>query len=262
MGGELKEKLFWTPESCSNACLCLGCCGTCCCPVGKERYCSCFNHCCCCGQNCMECCPCGAQGCLGIPTHLCNCCGNCNLMCYADCCPLCSLADLHIATIKDPNQAKGEWATVVCTLVTLFIVSEILLGFCPNRSGCETWQTILQTLGSIVELFLGIYVLVIFGTAATRVSKAKGFQYEPAECFESCCQDQCCLCCTSCTCCCTYWCCSGCHYMQVMRTIEGTDMEQNIMNGRPEQCKCCNCWQGASNEGGNTGTGTGGVDRV
>merc|ERR1719210_726186 len=99
--------LLMCGDGMSTSCNCCGRVGTACCPKGKEGCCSCLNHCCCFGPCCCEMCPCGSDGCLGYTNPLCGCCGNCNIMCYADACVPCFIADMHIATIADKGEAAS-----------------------------------------------------------------------------------------------------------------------------------------------------------
>lgn len=222
-----------------SACNCCGACGTGCCGQGKEQCCDFCNNCFCFGPMCCECCPCGANGCLGYPNHLCGCCGNCNLDWYADCCLPCLIADLFIAT--DTQNAKAEeWSNIVCTVVTLGILMTVL-GAIPEVG---------STLSQILEIIEWVYLAVVFGFAATKIAQKKGMVYEPQECCTTCyngnCVGGCMQCCSSCNCCCAYWCCLPLHMIQVARAIESdSNMQDAIMQGRPQQCQCCNCWKTA-----------------
>jgi len=222
--------------------MCLGCVGTMFCPVGREACCSCLNNRCC--ESCV-----GVDGCIGYPGPLCGCCGNCNLCCYAMNCPACFLADLTVATTGDDKT----WASNVTTLVVCGMIVGLFQS-APSWFGVEfgmgkqydpdvenSWAYFLGTAGQVMEFVLWMYATILFGKAASAIAVAKGYEYEAAECFDNCCPGG--ACCTSCTCCCAYTCFEGCHYMQVARDLEGTELVTNIVNqGRPESCRCCNCW--------------------
>jgi len=230
-----------------NMCNCCGCFASCCCPAGKEQCCDFCNHCFCMGPSCMECCPCGADGCIGYPNHLCGCCGNCNLMWYSGCCTYCFVADLYIAT-NTQNDKSAEWSNIVCNCVTIAIIAGIMDGVGQALGANTTIGSILRGVAGIVELVLGIYIAIIFGYSATKIARAKGFNYEADECCTMCyeqgCSSTCGRCCSSFNCCCAYSCCYENHFMQVARTMESDEAMKNaIMEGRPEQCKCCNCWE-------------------
>jgi len=228
-------------------CNCCGCFGTCCCPQGREKCCDMCNHCFCFGPMCCEMCPCGSDGCIGIPNPLCGCCGNCNLMWYASCCPVCFVADMLIATKTDEDKAQ-EWSNVVCNCILLMVISAIL----KTLSGIVA-VSVIGNIGEIFEMVMYIYFMVVFGYAAKKIAAEKGYAYEPAECCEGCYMDGCsgccgnCMkCCSSLSCCCAYFCCYDCHFIQVARVIESdAGMQQSITEGRPDNCKCCNCWQTA-----------------
>jgi len=253
-----------------NMCNCCGCFASCCCPAGKEQCCDFCNHCFCMGPSCMECCPCGADGCIGYPNHLCGCCGNCNLMWYSSCCPSCFVADLYIATNTE-NDKAAAWSNIVCTCVTLTVAASILdyigqLGELDDSSAMKALR-LLRIVSGIVELILGIYVSVIFGYSATKIAQAKGLSYEPGQCCTGCyengCMSTCGTCCSSFNCCCAYSCCYEEHFMQVARTLENDqDMQNAIMQGRPQQCQCCNCWQTAVPLELTTGSSRTGTDAV
>lgn len=249
--------LLMCGPSCSNMCDCCGSCAVACCPESRAGCCTFCNNCCCFGPMCCECCPCGATGCLGYPNHLCGCCGNCNLMWYADCCSICMMADMHAAAYPDPVEAKAQWSSVMCTLLTLGLVSTILQSMWqPEQgsfsqspeSGADTLEWIryaIHEIGNIIGIVFGVYFAVIFGKAATAIGAASGVKYEPADCCTACCsEEKCCAgCCTSWTCCCTYCCCEYEHFLQVARHMEGSqELQTRMMNARPDSCKCCNCW--------------------
>jgi len=233
-------------DGCCNFC---GCFAGCCCPKGREQCCDVCNHCFCCGPMCCEMCPCGASGCIGYPNHLCGCCGNCNLMWYADCCAPCLVADLFIATDTGGEAGKSaEWSNIMCNFAVLCTVIVLLnvLG-----SILRDLNSICQGIANIVEMILHIYLMVVFGVAASRIAKQKGLVYEPQDCCNTCYNDSCfngCMkCCTSLNCCCAFCCCEFCHLVQVARTIENdSNMQDAIMSGRPDECQCCNCWKTAN----------------
>jgi len=109
---------------------------------------------------------------------------------------------------------------------------------------------VIGNLADIVELVVYIYMMVVFGFAATKIAQKKGLTYEPKDCCTKCYKEGCCstcgTCCTSCNCCCAYWCCFPLHVVQVARSIEGdSNMQDAIMEGRPQECQCCNCWKTA-----------------
>lgn len=230
-------------EGCDSLCNCCGCFGTCCCGLGKEKCCDWCNHCFCLGPSCCECMPCGMDGCMGYPNPLCGCCGNCNLMWYASCCPSCFVADMLIAT-DTANDKDKEWSNVVCTCITLWILASIFNSI--SRMDPKLSAVGLISAGFQIALFA--YFTVIFGYAATKIAQKKGLEYEPAECCTKC-YDGCCTgwgCCSSCWCCLTFCCCYDCHFIQVARTLEKDDnMKNAILDGRPQSCKCCNCWDTA-----------------
>lgn len=241
-----------------SLCNCCGQCGMCCCPAGNEKYCDWCNHCCCFGRECCECCPCGANGCIGFPHHLCVCCGNCNIFWYSSCCFPCAVADLYIATygIDGSNYEASQadsWSHIVCTFVTFSIIVAILQAL-PRIIGASiSLGRIFEGVAGILEMIVWIYALVIFGYAAGKIAKHKGLQYEPEDCCNACYNDGCPGCCgncmkgcTSCQCCCAYYCCFSVHFDQVARVLE-TDkaLQDQILKGRPDTCKCCNCWETA-----------------
>jgi len=241
-----------------SLCNCCGHCGMCCCPVGsKERFCDCCNHCFCFGREICECCPCGADGCIGFPNHLCGCCGNCNIMWYTSCCTVCAVADLYNAASGSQDKGKGSpeaWSNIVCTVVTGFIIVGIIQAL-PNIIGASiNLGQIFQGVASIIEMVMYIYLAVIFGYSAGQIlKKSKTNVYEPEECCNGChddgcggCFSNCMKCCSSWQCCCAYCCCFELHLDQVARFIEtDKEMQDVILEGRPEQCKCCNCWDTA-----------------
>lgn len=169
-------------------------------------------------------------------------------MCYADCCGACMLADLHIATISDRERAAHEWSSVVCTLCTLGIIGSVMQSMWQNGKspdgGADWILFAISTVGDIIGIISVVYATVIFGKAATAIAKAQGLEYEPAECMTNCCSDDmCCGGCCSLVCCCTYCCCGDCHFIQVARSFEGSqELVSNVEEGRPEKCRCCNCW--------------------
>lgn len=229
-----------------------------CCPEGKEGYCSYCNHCCGAFPMCCECCPCGADGCLGYPNHLCVWCGNCNLMWYESCCACCFVADLSIATIENSEEAAEKWASVVCTLVTFFLTGTVLSRVLPLIAADSAPIGIIgSAIGGIFSLLGTIYMMIIFGKAATAIAEKQSIQYEPAECCNGCCGEEktCGGCCPSCLCCLTYCCCYHVHSVQVARTMEErTELTTNIIKGRPAECQCCNCWSQPGLETGGSAT--------
>jgi len=236
---------------CDSCCLCLGSVATYCCKKDEqEGICSPCNHCCCFGPMCCECCPCGKDGCIGYPNHLCGCCGNCNLMWYQGCCLPCFLADMHVAGAEDLEDPSASWASVMCNLILLqFLVN--ILSQSSNTSDPDEMDTvtivaiIASSIGMVLEIVLAIYTMLLFGRAANRIARRNSMVYEPGEYCESCCSDTMCAgCCTSCECCCAYFCCLVPHMLQVARFMETSEeLQTKIMNGRPEQCGCCNCWK-------------------
>lgn len=242
-------------------CNCCGCFGTTCCGVGKEGCCNFCNHCFCFGKMFCEMCPCGHNGCIGFPNHLCGCCGNCNLMCYAGACTPCFVADLHIAT-QTEGEASGEWSNVVCNCVILMVLQQIF-----DMAGQSAKISILRNISQLVQLIYYIYMAIIFGYAAQRIASAKGFDYEAAQCCTMCYEQGCCStcgrCCSSFDCCCAFSLCYNIHTLQVARVLEtDTNMQNKILEGRPEQCKCCNCWKTRVPLELTTGTGSNGVGAV
>lgn len=241
-------------EGCYNACLCCGSVGTACCPQGKEGYCSCFNHCICLGPACCDSFCLGANGCLGFDTPLCACCRNCNLMCYLDCCSPCMLADMAVSTMSDHAEAKEKWKAIVCTLVVLFNVGSFL-GSLDNGADQSTFFGLITFLvsivGDIMQAVGMVYCIVIFGKSASLIAAKQGKTYEPAECFENCCESAMSQCrgCSDCTCCLTFWCCGNCHFLQVALSMDG-DMSSKVNDRRPEECACCNCWEQPGVDGG------------
>jgi len=236
------------PSVCNNACLCCGCCGTCCCGVGRERCCSCLNNCCgICNCRCM---PCGKTGCLGYPDHLCACCENCNLLCYFGACTPCFVADITSANLTG-DEAVTNWSAVMCTLVSFSVAAYVCQQLIPTIDA--GLGAITNPIGSIINLIMYIYIGILFGKSATSIAKTQKLNYQPGDCCEACCETQYFACCPGETtgdkvnCCCAYCCCYNCHAMQVSRTLEGNPggMLDNVMNARPAQCKCCNCWVGA-----------------
>lgn len=235
-----------------------GCCGTCCCPVSKERFCDCCNHCCCFGRECCECCPCGKDGCIGFTHPLCVCCGNCNLFWYSGCCGPCALADLYVATYaidgtKYEATEAESWSNIVCTIVTITIISAIVRNIPQLISASTSVAQTIDGVAGLIEMIAWIYSCVIFGYSAAKIAKHKGLKYEPEECCNSCytdgcagCFGNCMKCCTSFQCCCAYCCCFAVHFDQVARVIE-TDqkLQEKILSGRPQECGCCNCWDTA-----------------
>lgn len=231
-------------SSIDSACNFCGCFGSMFCAKGrKEQVCDFCNHCFCLGPSCMECCPCGATGCIGFPNHLCGCCGNCNLHWYADCCMPCLIADLVIAT-DTTGEKSAEWNNIVCNCIT----AGILMLLCQVLGGIVS--PLMNNVSNVIELVVYIYMMVVFGYAATKIAQKKGFTYEPEDCCNKCYNEGCCSTCGSCptsfNCCCAYWCCFALHVLQVARAIEDDDnMQSAIVDGRPTDCQCCNCWKTA-----------------
>lgn len=234
------------PGGAGSACNPCGKAGTALCGPGKEGCCSFCNNCFGILPSGCECCPCGSTGCLGFKNPLCSCCGNCNLMCYGCWCSPCFLADVAIADGSESDKAE-RWSSVMCTILTLEVISQVLF----NLGSISTDLAFLSNIGYIFYYASMIYFSVIFGKAATKIASKQSLKYEPAECCEACCSAEAMCCpgcnpcgCSSLSCCCTYWCCFGCHFMQVARSMEPlTELTTNIENGRPEDCRCCNCWK-------------------
>lgn len=242
---------------CHEMCLPCGRVGKTCCPLDvAEGKCSGCNHCCCFGTQCCECCPCGRDGCLGYSNHLCGCCGNCNLIWYMAFCGPCFFADLHIAA-GDKEDPTAEWSRIFCNFLMFGLIVQTLQIFKGGAGDAydkdfgdwdsSDWiDVVLFNIGNFIGCIFMIYSCVIFGRAASAIARKQNSEYEPAEC----CEEKCFSCwpgwcgsCTSCNCCLTYWCCLPLHILQVARSMEESEeLTTNIKNGRPEDCRCCNCW--------------------
>jgi len=237
---------------CNQCCLPCGRIGMQVCPLGvSEGKFSCCNHCCCFGRECMECLPCGKDGCLGYSNPLCGCCGNCNLMLYSSFCFPCFLADMHVAS-GDFAEPTSAWSDVFCNALVFLILMNI---GSMNASAAQeaydkdSWDTmdffhvLFYSFGNVFGILFFVYIAVTFGKAASKIARKQNFEYEPAECCEEKCFSCCPGWCTSDKCCFVYWCCLNLHMLQVARSMEGSqELTTNVLNGRPTDCRCCNCW--------------------
>jgi len=177
-------------------------------------------------------------------------------MWYSGCCLPCALADLYIATYAVPgtnyaDEQSASWSNIVCTIVTIMIFASIVQNIGMVVGASTNIGQIFRGIAGLIEMVAWVYICVIFGYSAGQIlKKNSSTTYEPQECCNSCYNDGCggccanCMkCCTSWQCCCAYCCCFEVHFDQVARYLEADpEMQRAIMDGRPPECQCCNCW--------------------
>merc|ERR1719510_294192 len=141
----------------------------------------------------------------------------------------------------------------MCNLVILGFIAQFGGAFAgsandayDNDGEWDSWDVIsvvAYNICNVIGIFLFIYSTVLFGRAASAIARKENLEYEPAECCEEKCFSCCPGCCTSTDCFLTYFCCLSLHMIQVARSMETVEeLTTNVLNSRPADCRCCNCW--------------------
>jgi len=172
------------------------------CPPSRTGCCSRFNN---------ECFEGFFPMCLGWTNDLLGCFGNMNLCCYTYWCLPFAIADM---TVANGDGSKRQWWTNLIILCFCPVLGQLLQSSAPDVA------YVFNSLSPVVTFYIAY-------SALCKLARRMNLYYTNR----------------SLKCCLTWMCCMWCHITQAARELETHhELQQNILDNRPDECKCCNCW--------------------